>query len=131
MESQDSGFYRSSDERRSRNPGSRGRRPRLPSASGFMAAAAAAAAVIFFILWWMLQGEESPWVPAGLAASVVMLVAASAREIVVRRSFAHYLLEKDKHQERSHEKRESGESLSRLVNMQSVSSHAFALRVVQ
>jgi tetratricopeptide (TPR) repeat protein len=94
-----------------------------------MAAAAAAAAVIFFILWWMLQGEDSPWVPAGLAASVVMLVAASAREIVVRRSFARYLLEQDKHhQERS---RESGESSSRLVNMQSVSAHASALRVVQ
>jgi tetratricopeptide (TPR) repeat protein len=93
-----------------------------------MAAAAAAAAVIFFILWWMLQGEESPWVPAGLAASVVMLVAASAREIVVRRSFARYLLDQDKYHERS---RESGESSSRLVNMQSVSSHASALRVVQ
>ena len=93
-----------------------------------MAAAAAAAAVIFFILWWILQGEESPWVPAGLAASVVMLVAASAREIVVRRSFARYLLDQDKHQERT---RESSESSSRLVNMQSVSSHASALRVVQ
>jgi tetratricopeptide (TPR) repeat protein len=128
MESQDSGFHRSSNARRSRDSASRGRRPRLPSASGFMAAAAAAAAVIFFILWWMLQGEESPWVPAGLAASVVMLVAASAREIVVRRSFARYLLEQDKHQERS---RESKESSSRLVNMQSVSAHASALRVVQ
>ena len=93
-----------------------------------MAAAAAAAAVIFFILWWILQGEESPWVPAGLAASVVMLVAASAREIVVRRSFARYLLDQDKHQERT---RESSESSSRLVNMQSASSHASALRVVQ
>lgn len=128
MESQDSGFYRSSNARRPRDSASRGRRPRLPSASGFMAAAAAAAAVIFFILWWMLQGEESPWVPAGLAASVVMLVAASAREIVVRRSFARYLIEQDKHQERS---REPGESGSRLVSMQSVSSHASALRIVQ
>src|SRR5260370_31009979 len=76
----------------------------------------------------MLQGEESPWVPAGLAASVVMLVGASAREIVVRRSFARYLRDQDKHQERSHE---SAESSTRLVNMQSVSSHASALRVVQ
>src|SRR5260370_23501079 len=128
MESQDSGFYRSSNARRSEGSALRGGRARRPSASGFMAAAAAAAAVIFFILWWMLQGEESPWVPAGLAASVVMLVAASAREIGVPRSFARYLLEQDKHQERS---RESGESSSRLVNMQSVSSHASALRVVQ
>ena len=93
-----------------------------------MAAAAAAAAALFFVLWWMLQGEESPWVPAGLAASVVMLVAASAREIVVRRSLARYLLEQDKHQERP---RESAERPSKLVDMQSVSSHAAALRVVQ
>jgi tetratricopeptide (TPR) repeat protein len=128
MESQDSGFYRSSNARRSRDSSARGRRPRLPSTSGFMAAAAAAAAVLFFILWWLLQGEESPWVPAGLAASVVMLVAASAREIVVRRSLARYLLEQDKHQERP---RESAEMPSKLVNMQSVSSHASALRVVQ
>src|SRR5882724_3750216 len=85
MESQDSGFYRSSNARRSRDHASRGRRSRMPSASGFMAAAAAAAAVIFFILWWMLQAEESPWVPAGLAASVVMLVAAFARLLVARR----------------------------------------------
>src|SRR6266850_5525016 len=125
MESQDSGFYRSSNARRPRDSAGRGRRPRLPSASGFMAAAAAAAAVIFFILWWILQGEESPWVPAGLAASVVMLVAASAREIVVRRSFARHLHEQDKHEERS---REPGKSASRLVSMQSVSSHAAALR---
>ncbi len=90
-----------------------------------MAAAAAAAAVLFFVLWWMLQGEESPWVPAGLAASIVMLVAASAREIIVRRSFARYLREQDKHQDRP------SETSSRLVNMQSVSSHAAALRVVQ
>jgi tetratricopeptide (TPR) repeat protein len=50
-----------------------------------MIAAAAAAAALFFVLWWMLQAEESPWVPAGLAASVVMLVAAFARVLVARR----------------------------------------------
>jgi hypothetical protein len=51
-----------------------------------MTAAAAASAALFFLLWWMLQGEENPWIPAGLAASVVMLVAASAWLAVVRRS---------------------------------------------
>src|SRR5258708_38969122 len=85
MESQDSGFYRSSNASRSRDSASRGRRTHLRSASGFMAAAAAAAAVIFFIFWWMLQGEESPWVPAGLAASVGGVVSASARGGGVRR----------------------------------------------
>jgi len=58
-----------------------------------MVAAAAASAALFFVLWWMLQGEENPWVPAGLAASVVMLVAASAREVVMRRALTRHLLE--------------------------------------
>jgi len=51
-----------------------------------MVAAAAMAASLFFVLWWMLQGEETPWVPAGLAASVVMLVAAFAGIFVARKS---------------------------------------------
>jgi hypothetical protein len=58
-----------------------------------MVAATAAAAALFFVLWWMLQGEENPWVPAGLAASVVMLVAASARGVVMRRVWARQVLE--------------------------------------
>ena len=58
-----------------------------------MVAAAAAAAALFFVLWWMLQDEENPWVPAGLAASVVMLVAASARNVVMRRVWARQVLE--------------------------------------
>ena len=130
MESQDSGPYRSRDAHRSREFSARGRRPRprIPSTSGFMAAAAAAAAALFFVLWWVLQGEDSPWVPAGLAASVVMLVAASAREIVVRRSLSRYLLEQDKYQERT---RGSGELPSNSVNMQSIGSHASALRFLQ
>ena len=51
-----------------------------------MTIAAASAGALFFILWWMLQAEDAPWVPAGLAASVVLLVAASGRLFVVRRS---------------------------------------------
>ena len=130
MESQGTGPYRSRDARRAPEFSARGRRsrPRIPSTSGFMAAAAAAAATLFLVLWWMLQGEDSPWVPAGFAAIVVLLVAASAREIVVRRSLARYLLEPDRQQERS---RESGELHSKLVNMQSTGSHASALRALQ
>ncbi len=67
----------------------------MPSTSAYMVAAAAASAALFFVLWWMLQGEENPWVPAGLAASVVMLVAASARGVVMRRALTRYLLEDD------------------------------------
>jgi hypothetical protein len=60
-----------------------------------MIAAVAAAIALFFALWWMLVagGDEAPWVPAGLAASVVLLVALSAREVVMRRAWTRYLLE--------------------------------------
>jgi hypothetical protein len=60
-----------------------------------MVASAAAAASLFFVLWWMLQSEDHPWVPAGLAASVVMLVAASAREVIMRRAWTRYVLEEN------------------------------------
>lgn len=60
-----------------------------------MVASAAAAASLFFVLWWMLQSEDHPWVPAGLAASVVMLVAASAREVVMRRAWTRHVLEEN------------------------------------
>src|SRR5260370_17991230 len=70
----------------------------MPSVSGYMTAAAAASAALFFVLWWMLQGEETPWVPAGLAASVVMLVAASARVVVIRRARSRYVREQDRHE---------------------------------
>ena len=63
-----------------------------------MVAAAAAAAALFFILWWMLQDQENPWVPAGLAASVVMLVAAAARGVVMRRLWARQILESGQHE---------------------------------
>lgn len=124
MEPRDPALHKSRHTRRSFASSRRRPSSRMPSASGYMAAAAAAAAALFFILWWMLQGEESPWVPAGLAASVVMLVAAFARGIVLRRSWARYVLE----QERSHE---SGERSSSASNVQSVSAHSAMLRVLQ
>jgi hypothetical protein len=40
-------------------------------------------------------GDEAPWVPAGLAASVVLLVALSAREVVMRRAWTRYLLDQE------------------------------------
>jgi hypothetical protein len=54
-----------------------------------------AAIALFFGLWWMLVsgGDEAPWIPAGLAASVVLLVALSAREVVMRRAWTRYLLD--------------------------------------
>jgi hypothetical protein len=71
----------------------------MPSTSGYMAAAGATAAALFFVLWWVLHNssDEAPWVPAGLAASVVMLVAVAAREVVMRRAWTRYILEQSNH----------------------------------
>jgi len=67
----------------------------MPSSSGYLFAAILAALALFFVLWWMLvsRGDEAPWLPAGLAASVVLLVALSAREVIMRRAWTRYLLE--------------------------------------
>jgi hypothetical protein len=70
----------------------------MPSTIGYMLAAGLTAAALFFVLWWMLHGsgDEAPWLPAGLAASVVMLVAAAARQVVMRRAWTRYILEQDR-----------------------------------
>jgi hypothetical protein len=48
--------------------------------------------IVFFGLWWLLavSGDEAPLLPAGLVASVVLLVAIAAREVVMRRAWARY-----------------------------------------
>lgn len=63
-----------------------------------MIAAGVAAATLFVVLWAMLRssGDDAPWVPAGLAACVVMLVAVAAREVVMRRAWTRYILEQDR-----------------------------------
>jgi len=67
----------------------------MPSSVGYLFGAFVAAMALFFALWWMLVsgGDEAPWIPAGLAASVVLLVALSAREVIMRRAWTRYLLE--------------------------------------
>ena len=75
--------------------GSHRRPARMPNSVGYLLGAFATAIVLFGALWWMLVsgGDEAPWIPAGLAASVVLLVALSAREVVMRRAWTRYLLE--------------------------------------
>lgn len=130
MESQDPGFYKSRRSRDSReSSSSRRHQPtRMPSTSGYMLAAAAAAVTLFFLLWWMLQSEDSPWIPAGLAASVVMLVAASAREVVMRRAWVRHIMEEDRHGMR---RRSGSARTSRSATMQSANLHGAALRAIQ
>lgn len=89
----------------------RAARARMPSTMGYMAAAGLTAASLFFVLLGMLHssGEDAAWVPAGLAASVVMMVAVAAREVVMRRAWTRYILEQDR---REHPSRESAKRSS-------------------
>jgi len=90
-----------------------------------MTAAAAASAALFFVLWWMLQGEENPWIPAGLAASVVMLVAASAWLAVARRARVRPIRDRYSGELRGHStQRPSGSALH------STGRHSAALRAL-
>lgn len=79
-----------------------------------------AAIALFLALWWMLinGGDEAPWIPAGLAASVVLLVVLSAREVVMRRAWTRYLLDQGGNpstRSSSNEKGSSGKSHSTSV----------------
>ena len=104
-------------------------RARMPSASSYMLASGATAAALFFILWWMLNssGDEAPWVPAGLASSVVMLVAVAAREVVMRRAWARYILEKDRREQSASESKKQGSS----SRSRSIDSYSAMLRALQ
>lgn len=113
-------------------------RTRMPSTSGYMVAAGAAAASLFFLLWWMLHDNDdgAPWVPAGLAASVVMLVAVAAREVVMRRAWTRYLLEQDHRHEPARSMKDARKSRSHAGSSSQnhssgISSHSAALRALQ
>lgn len=85
---------------------------------------------LFFGLWWILVsgGDEAPWLPAGLAASVVLLVALSAREVVMRRAWTRYLLENGIREKSPSRSRESGRSQKKGF---SSSLNSAALRAIQ
>lgn len=85
---------------------------------------------LFFVLWWMLVrgGDEAPWLPAGLAASVVLLVALSAREVVMRRAWTRYLLENGIRDQRAGRSSRSSRGGKKGF---SSSVHSSALRAIQ
>lgn len=102
----------------------------MPSSTGYLVSAIVIAVGLFFGLWWILvsSGDEAPWLPAGLAASVVLLVALSAREVVMRRAWTRYLLENGISQNMSGRSRPSGRSQKKGF---SASLHSAALRAIQ
>lgn len=105
-------------------------RARMPSSTGYLVSAIVIALGLFFGLWWILVsgGDEAPWLPAGLAASVVLLVALSAREVVMRRAWTRYLLENGIREKPSSHPRERGRSQRKGF---SASLHSAALRAIQ
>ena len=108
----------------------RASRSRMPSSVGYMFAAIVAASILFFALWWMLftGGDEAPWITAGLAASLVLVVALSAREVVMRRAWTRYLLE---HGAPEHSTRSSVEPGVFRNKTYSATAHTAALRSLQ
>jgi len=109
---------------------SRAPRGRMPSSTGYLVGAIVLAVGLFFGLWWILvsSGDEAPWLPAGLAASVVLLVALSAREVVMRRAWTRYLLENGIRQDSSRRSRQSSRSQKKGF---SSSVQSAALRAIQ
>lgn len=102
----------------------------MPSSTGYLITAIITSVGLFFGLWWILVsgGDEAPWLPAGLAASVVLLVALSAREVVMRRAWTRYLLENGIRDNSPSRSRESGRSQKKGF---SASLHSAALRAIQ
>ncbi len=102
----------------------------MPSSIGYLVSAIVIAVGLFFGLWWILVsgGDEAPWLPAGLAASVVLLVALSAREVVMRRAWTRYLLENGISQNQASRSRPSSRSQKKGF---SASMHSAALRAIQ
>ena len=102
----------------------------MPSSTGYLVGAIVLAVGLFVGLWWILVsgGDEAPWLPAGLAASVVLLVALSAREVVMRRAWTRYLLENGIQQKPSSRSRPSSRSQKKGF---SASLHSAALRAIQ
>jgi hypothetical protein len=106
----------------------------MPSSTGYLLVAITLAAGLFFFLWWLLVrgGDDAPWLPAGLASSVVLLVALSAREVVMRRAWTRYLLENGIHDARRPVQSSQSRSSSRGSKKGFSSSvHSAALRSIQ
>ena len=67
----------------------------LPAVSYYFLTVAIVLAV-FFILWWFLQEPDggTPWIPAGIASSLLLIAAVLLREIILRNSMNRYVAAK-------------------------------------
>jgi hypothetical protein len=71
------------------------RRPRVPSTASYLLTTVLLAAAFFSGAWWLFAsaGDDSPWLPASVFASIIVLVSVAAREVVVRRAWSRYTRE--------------------------------------
>ena len=105
----------------------------MPSTAGYMAVAGGLALALFWVIWWLLRsdGEEAPWLPAGLAAGFVILAAAAAREVVMRRAWARYTREMDIVMGASDPPRSSVKAKATSANWSNMQAQVAALRGLQ
>lgn len=69
------------------------RRPFWLPAPAYYVLTAAIAAAIFFLVWGILhEGEEMPWIPAGILACMTIATAVVLREFILRRRRNQFLL---------------------------------------
>ncbi|HEX7295922.1 MAG TPA: hypothetical protein VF251_09245 [Pyrinomonadaceae bacterium] len=101
----------------------------MPSSTGYLIIAIVSAVLLFLLLWWMMVsgGDEAPWLPAGLITVVFLLVALSAREVLMRRAWTRYLLENGI---KPHSSSRSSQSSTQKKTF-SVTLHSAALRAIQ
>jgi hypothetical protein len=71
------------------------RRPFWLPASNYYVFSVAIAAAFFFIVWGILHddGEDTPWVTAGISASILLAGAVILREVILRRARSRLLMQ--------------------------------------
>jgi tetratricopeptide (TPR) repeat protein len=73
------------------------RRPFWLPASNYYVLAIAVTIAFFFLVWGILHdGDEAPWIPAGIGASLVLIGAVVLREIILRKARNRYLVAQKK-----------------------------------
>lgn len=70
------------------------RQPFWLPAPGYYVLTAAVVIIFFFLIWAFLQegGEETPWIPAGVGAGLILGGAVILREVVLRKARENYIL---------------------------------------
>ena len=117
-----------SGERRRAHP-----HPRMPSTAGYMFVAGTLSLVLFWVIWVLLRSEndDAPWIPAGLAAGFVILLAAGAREVVMRRAWARYTREMELVMGAGDPARAPFKAKTPVNNWQGMQAQVGALRTLQ